>query len=130
MPDHPNVEIIRRAYTAFMASDMDTVSALFDDGITWHFGGNSELSGDFVGKQDVFARLQRVGELTQGSRRFEIHTILADDEHAVALVEGALDHPKPYRGREVHVWHLRDGLATEFWAFFEDQAAFEAALNA
>lgn len=130
MADHPNVENMRRAYTAFMNGDMDTVSALFDDGITWHIGGNSPLSGDFVGKQDVFAHFQRLGELTKGSRTFDIHTILADDEHAAVLVDATLEHPSPYRGREVHVWHLRDGLATEFWDFFQDQAVFDASLNA
>ena len=113
-----------------MAGDMDTVSALFDDRIAWHNPGNSPLSGDFVGKQDVFAHFQRLGELTKGSLSFDIHTILADDQHGAVLVDRRQEQPSPYRGREIHVWHLRDGLATESWTFREDQAAFDASLNA
>jgi ketosteroid isomerase-like protein len=130
MAAHPNVETMRRGYTAFLAGDMETVSALLDDGITWHIGGNSPLTGDFVGKQDVFAHFMRLGELTKGSLGFDIHTILADDEHAAVLVDSTLEQPAPYRGREVHIWHLRDGLATEFWSFPQDPAAADAALNA
>jgi ketosteroid isomerase-like protein len=130
MAEHPNVEIMRRGYAAFLAGDMETVSALFDDGITWHVGGNNPLSGDFVGKQDVFAFFARLGELTKGSLGIDIHTILADDEHAAILVDASQEQPAPYRGREVHIWHLRDGLATEFWSFPRDLAAFDAALNA
>lgn len=130
MAEHPNVETMRKGYAAFLAGDIDTVSTLFDDDITWHIGGDNPLSGDFVGKQDVFAHFVRLGELTKGTLTFDIHTILADDEHAAVLVEVGHEQPAPYRGREVHVWHLRDGLAAEFWAFPEDQAAQDASLNA
>ena len=130
MADHQNVETLRRVYAAFMAGDMDTVSVLFNDGIAWHNPGNSPLSGDFVGKPEVFAHFQRLGELTKGTLAFDIHAILADDEHGAGLVDRRQELPSPYRGREVHVWHLRDGLVTECWTFREDQAAFDAAVNA
>ena len=129
MAEHPNVETMRRGYAAFLSGDMDTVSSLFDDGITWHIGGSSPLTGDFVGKQDVFAHFMRLGELTKGTVGLDIHAILADDEHAAVLVDASHSAPAPYRGREVHVWHLHDGLAAEFWSFPEDQMALDASLN-
>jgi uncharacterized protein len=130
MAEHPNVDTMRRGYAAFSAGDMDTISSVFGDDITWHIGGDNPLSGDHVGKQDVFAHFARLGELTKGTLSLDIHAILADDEHAAVLVDAGHELPKPYRGREVHIWHLRDGLATEFWAYPQDPAAQDASLRA
>jgi ketosteroid isomerase-like protein len=129
MGDHPNAEALRKGYEAFAAGDMETVAVLFADNITFHQSGNNPLSGDFVGKDAVFGTLAQLAELTDSTFGQEIHGLLADDEHAVVMVEHGWEKPHPYRGKSVHVWHVKDGIATEAWFMDPNQAAFDAALT-
>jgi ketosteroid isomerase-like protein len=129
MGDHPNADALRKGYEAFAAADMETVAALFADDIAWHQAGNGPLSGDFAGKDAVFGNLAKLAELTAGTFRQEIHDLLANDEHAVVMVETWWEKPHPFRGKGVHVWHLKDGIATEAWLMGHDQAAADAALT-
>jgi uncharacterized protein len=65
-------------------------------------------------------------EVTQGSFRVDLHAVLADDEHGVALV--ALSASRGGRSvtiNAVDVMHLRDGKVVEVWAVFADQYAFD-----
>jgi hypothetical protein len=53
--------------------------------------------------------------------------LLADDEHAVALLEGAAERSgKRTQQKVVHVVHLNaDSKVTDWWNFREDQAALD-----
>ena len=129
MGDHPNAEALRKAYEAFAAEDMETVASFFAEDIDWHTSGNNPLAGDFAGKDAVFGTLAQLAELTAGTFGQEIHDLLANDEHAVVMVEHRWEQPHPYRGKGAHVWHVKDGIATEAWFMDPDQAAFDAALT-
>ncbi len=129
MSEHPNVELVRRGYTAFSSGDMETVSSLFADGIIWHVGGDHQLSGNHVGKEAVFGHFAKLGQVTQGTLSFDIHAIVADDDHAVVLLDNAFESPAKYLGREVHVFHVTEGKVTEFWEFPDDRAGLNAALG-
>ena len=59
MADHPNADLIRRAYAAFQQGDLDTVRSLFDADIVWHAPGNNQLSGDHSGVDNVLALFGR-----------------------------------------------------------------------
>ena len=65
-------------------------------------------------------------ELSGGSFRVDVHDVVANDVHGVALVttHGERDG-QTMAVRAANVWHLADGKATEFWSFAEDQAAFD-----
>jgi hypothetical protein len=54
---------------------------------------------------------------------------VANDDHVVVLVTGWWEKPHPYRGGSVHVWHVKDGKATEAWLADLDRAAADAALT-
>lgn len=130
MADHPNAELLRRGYAAFSAGDMDTVSSLFAEDITWHNPGNNPLSGDYVGKEAVFGFFGKLMELTGGTTRLEVHDVVANDEHGVGLVQNHSERGgRTLDTRAVHVWHMRDGKATEFWNFVEDAAAVDEFFN-
>ena len=129
MGDHPNAEALRKGYEAFAVGDMETVGSLFADDIAWHQPGSNPLSGDFAGKDAVFGTLAQLAELTAGTFGQEIHDMLANDEHVVVMVEQRFEQPHPYRGKGVHVWHVKDGIATEAWFMDQNQAAFDAALT-
>ena len=130
MAEHPNVELLRKGYAAFEAGDMQTVGAILADDVVGHAPGNNLLSGDYKGKNQVFAYFAKFTELHEGTYRFEIHDLLANDEHGVLMVEEEWQKPKRLRNRSVHIWHLEWGKATEFWFFNEDQAAVDVSFQA
>jgi len=113
---HPNEELLRRGYEAFGAGDMDTLNELFADDIVWHVGGRSPLAGDYEGKDAVFAFFAKTMEMTGGTFRIEVHDILANDDHGVAMVVARGEREgKTLEDRGVQVLHVRDGMATESW---------------
>jgi ketosteroid isomerase-like protein len=115
MADHPNVERLRRGYEAYARGDLATLRGMFADTITFHFHGLSEVLG-------YFERLPEIG-----AARFEVHDLLADDEHGVALLAGTAERTgERIEQKVVHVFHLNaDGQVTEWWNFWEDQEALD-----
>jgi ketosteroid isomerase-like protein len=113
---HPNEELIRKGYEAFGSGDMATLDELFADDIVWHAPGRNQLSGDYRGKQEVFAQFQKVMELTGGTFKLEIHDVLANDEHAVVLVRatGQIEG-RTLDDNGVQVLHISDGKIAEQW---------------
>lgn len=55
--------------------------------------------------------------------------LLANDEHAMVLVESWWEQPHPFRAKSVHVRHAKDDIATETWLMDQDQTAADAALT-
>jgi len=82
---HPNEEIARRLFSAFEANDMATIDAVLADDVVWNAPGRGVNSGIRRGKQQLFAGMGRLGELTDGTLRGDIHDLLASDDHAVVL---------------------------------------------
>jgi ketosteroid isomerase-like protein len=113
---HPNEELLRKGYDAFAQGDLDTVMAIFDEDIVWHAPGRSPLAGEFTGHQQVQEFFGRIFEESGGTFRNEIHDILANDEHAAVLLRVRAERSgKSLDAMTCHVWHLKNGKATEFW---------------
>ncbi|MDX6368253.1 MAG: uncharacterized protein QOK30_3329 [Nocardioidaceae bacterium] len=124
MADHPNLDLMRRGYAAYTSGDLQTIEQLFADDVVWHVSGRSPISGDYTGKQEVFGFFGKLQELSGGTSRVEVHDLLADDDHGVAIVtQSASREGRTYEGRVTHVLHLRDGKVTEFWDAYVDQYA-------
>jgi uncharacterized protein len=121
---HPNEELMRKGYAAFAAGDLDTVRSLFSDDIVWHAPGRNLLSGDYVGADAVLGSFAKTFELTQGSFRIDIHDMVVNDDHVVALVKATADrNGKHLEDNSVQVWHVKDGKATEQWLYPGDPYA-------
>jgi ketosteroid isomerase-like protein len=123
---HPNQELLQRAYDAFGRGDVPAVLALLADDVKWHAGGRSPVAGEYEGHEGVVSFFTKLMERSGGTFRLEIHDITASDDHVVALV-----HETGERGTKtldenfVHVWHVTDGKATEFWGAGADQYAWD-----
>jgi uncharacterized protein len=66
----------------------------------------------------------RLIEETGGTFRLDVHDVLANDEHAVALCTlSASRGGKPIEVPVANVSHLRDGKVTEFWDSTADPQA-------
>ena len=126
MTDHPNLERARAGYEAFAAGDLAAVSDLFSDDIVWHSGGSNVLTGDYVGKEAVLGFFSLLMQESGGSFRNDVHDMLANDEHGVALVTvSATRGDESFEGNVIHVFHMSDAKMTEFWSYPEDQNRFD-----
>jgi len=122
---HPNADLVRRGFEAFASGDVATLDQLIADGAKWHQSGRNPLSGDFVGKQAIMESFARVRTETDSFGQ-DVHTILADDDHVVALVNAHITRGgKTIDLQQTLVFHVADGKATEVWAFPTDQYAVD-----
>lgn len=75
------------------------------------------------GSVGLFARL---AQESGGTFKNEIHDILANDTHGVALVNFSVNrNGESASGRAAQVFHMKDGKLTEFWSFNDDYRPFD-----
>jgi ketosteroid isomerase-like protein len=123
---HPNEDLLRQGYDAFGRGDMEWLNEHFADDIVWHVPGQNPFAGDHRGKEAVFALFAKQMELTGGSLRLEIHDVLANDEHGVALATvTATREGKSLQDRQAHVFHVQGRKVTEFWSHPGDQRSVD-----
>ena len=123
---HPNEELVRRGFDAFAKGDVDSLRDLFDPDAVWHAPGRSPLSGDHRGVDDILGFFARTMELTGGTFRVELHDVIANDEHAVAIyVSRAQREGRTLDNKTVLVSHIRNGRLIEAWQLSEDQYAVD-----
>lgn len=121
---HPNEALLRRGYDAFGKGDMATIAELFADDIIWHVPGNNPLAGDYKGRDNVLAYFGKSVELTGGTLKVEVHDILANDEHGIALTRDTAQRAgKSLDDNAVQVFHIRDEKVVESWFHPGDSAA-------
>ena len=129
MAEHPNVALVRRAMQAMTEQDMSkaqqemaVVDAFMADDIVWHEIGRAEPR-----RGKVELRAAMMGGAQDYSIAYEIHDVVANDDHAIALGSATAtrgDATQAYRTAEI--FHIRDGRAVERWAFSDDTAAIVA----
>jgi hypothetical protein len=82
--EHPNAALTRRVFAAF-GKDAKQISAAMCRDVVWRVPGTTAMSGEYHGRRDVVEFLRRTGLETGGTYRSALHTVLADDEWAVAV---------------------------------------------
>ena len=124
--NHPHVDALRRMDEAMSRQDMEPFFAGYTDDVLVHVGGDSKLTGDYSGLDQLQALFGRFMEAS-GSYSFENHAYLADDGHGVILQRGTMERDgKTFSTNEVFVNHFRDGKISEFWYVPLDQAGVDA----
>jgi ketosteroid isomerase-like protein len=117
--------VLREIYAAYGAKDLTAIDALAHDDLVLHVPGSHPLAGEYQGKDQMWQYLAKVAEVA-GDRPggFAVHALTTDDDgHGVALLEGTIrDFVRPV----VHVWHVSDGRAAEYWEASLDQQAEDA----
>jgi ketosteroid isomerase-like protein len=128
MAEHPNVALVQRAMQAMNEMDMSKadeemaiVDAFMSDDIIWHEIGRAQPRR---GKDELRASM---GDLADTTIKYELHDVVANDEHAIALgTATATRNGKTLEYRTAEIFHIRDGRAIERWAFSDDTAAITA----
>jgi ketosteroid isomerase-like protein len=88
--EHPNAALTRRVFAAF-GKDAKVISAAMARDIVWRVPGQTVMSGEYHGRREVIAFLQRTGPETGGTYHSELQTVFADDDWAIAIYR-ALGH--------------------------------------
>ena len=124
---HPNEVLVRESFAAFERGDVDALrSKFFAEDVRYHVPGRKPPAGDYEGVDQVLGFFGQVVELSGGTFRFELHDVLANDEHAVALYTARAERAgKHLEENIVLVFHIRGGKATEVWAQFTDLYAVD-----
>jgi ketosteroid isomerase-like protein len=123
---HPNEDLIRQGYEAFGKGDLQKLGELFTPDVIWHAPGRNPISGDYKGQEEVFGVFGKIAELTGGTFKLDIHDVLANDTHGVALVTATGQRGgKSLSDNQVNVFHIEDGKVAEFWAHPGDQYAID-----
>jgi ketosteroid isomerase-like protein len=130
MAEHPNIARIRDGYAAFAKGDFAVLNDLFAEDLLWHDAGRNQLSGEYRGREAVYGLFGKLIEVTEGSFHIDLHAVLADDEHGVALVViTASRGGMSIEVNEAHVFHMRDGRVVEFWNASTDMYAGDELLG-
>lgn len=56
MAEHPNALLHRKVHEAADKGDMGTLAAMIAEDVVWHSTGRNPVSGDFHGRDAVFAQ--------------------------------------------------------------------------
>lgn len=119
-----NADAVRAAYEAFGRGDVEAVANFIAEDGVWHVAASGALAGDYKGRDAVLGFLGRLMEETGGTFKTELHGVVADDVHAVALLDTtASRNGKTVSSKQAAVYHMRDGQTTEAWFLYEDGPA-------
>jgi ketosteroid isomerase-like protein len=122
MAEHPNVRLARASLEAFMRGDVEAMASSLADDVVWHAPGVHRFAGEFRGRDEVVDRFRRMAAAGVASVIEEIHDVVGNDEHVVALVILRIDAPEgSVPTRSVQVMHVVDGRVVQFWSMNDRQ---------
>jgi hypothetical protein len=81
---HSNAELVERAFAAFGRDALVVARTLADD-VVWRVPGDTVMSGEYRGRDDVLQFLRQTRVQSDDTYRTELRYVVADDERAVAV---------------------------------------------
>ena len=119
MGDHPNAALFRELAGALESSDLERYAEFLADDVEWWQIGSAE---PIRGKAALLASMQ--GVLGEVKFDIDLHDVLANDDHLVALVTAtAMRGGETFTYRTAEIYHVADGKVTQRWAFSDDTEA-------
>ncbi len=113
-------EAIRGLYEARAQRDWDAARALFADEIGWHEPGEVDHSGDYRGRDEVIALMQKLVEVTDGTFQLEPVAFLNAADHSAVLVRWWAERDGVrVEGNDIAVYRFRGGKIAQVW-FYDD----------
>jgi uncharacterized protein len=109
-------QAIRELYDARARRDWSAVRALLAEDIVWHEPGEEDYSGDYRGRDEVSALLERLVAVTEGTFQLVPEAFLNTAEHSAVLVRWWAERQgRRSEGNEIAVYRFRDGEIAEVW---------------
>ncbi len=122
MPD-TNVQTVQNYFAALAQGDLDAAGALIADDVVWHQPGGNNLSGDKVGKGELFPMLGAMAEFSGGTFAIDqVDEVMANGDLVAARIHFKGDHGGVSMAMNgVDLLRVEDGLIQEVWLFSGDQ---------
>jgi ketosteroid isomerase-like protein len=117
-----NLDIVRKGYAAFSSGDVETLAGLFGDDPVHSVPGSSPIAGDHKGVQDILQMYGRLGELSAGSMKVELESVMSDGGNQVVAVHTstAEREGRSLQQREALLFTIEDGKISSIQDFFPD----------
>ncbi len=104
---HPNALALEAFYSHFSKSDFQSAVAACSEKLTFQIAGKSKLAGKFTQANFISDFAMKLGELSGGTFKFEVHDILASDLHGTVLASAKVTRKgETIEYRTVHVWRF------------------------
>jgi ketosteroid isomerase-like protein len=107
--------VVGGTYEAFGSGDLDALFAAFAEDMVWvNHTPNSQFYGEYKGIDAFRALVAQLGEVLDVTH-FELKTLVADGDHAVALIEQAFTvraTGETHAGPVIHFCEVRDDRIT------------------
>jgi ketosteroid isomerase-like protein len=118
MAEHPNAVLVRQAMESMSSGDTQGIADALSDDVEWHEIGRTEPIRGKAALAERFAGSSEDYQITA-----ELHDVVANDDHAIALVEATGRRGgQTLNYRTAEIYHVRDGKITARWAFSDDTA--------
>lgn len=123
MPEHPNAQRLRAFYEGLANRDAGAVLDALSPDVRFHVPGDGILAGEYEGLEGVATLGLRAAAETNGTFKFELLDVIANDAYAVARHRWTAERG----GRQIEMNNINvygfdsDGKIAERWEFIEDQ---------
>jgi ketosteroid isomerase-like protein len=124
-----NIDNTKRAYAAFGAGDIATLTELIAPDCIWHVGGRSQLTGDYVGHEQILGYFAKLYELTEGTFNVTLDDVGETEAGMVTCVVtlNGRREGKTLTTRMIEIGRANSaGQVAECWWFAEDAYTADA----
>ncbi len=83
-----NAEVVRRGYEGFNTGDMELLTEVFHETVSWHTPGQSYLGGDYQGREATFGQFGRFVGDTGGSFKALLQEVARSDDGRIVSIHG------------------------------------------
>ncbi len=81
-----NAEVVRQGYEGFNTGDMELLTEVFHENVSWHTPGRSSLGGDYQGREATFGQFGRYAGDTGGSFKALLQEVARSDDGRVVSI--------------------------------------------
>ena len=126
-----NTQLTARAYEAFSAGDLTTLSELINPDCVWIVGGDNRLTGTYHGRDATFDYFGKLLEATSGSFTISVLTIteIVPDTMIVTAHVTASAGDRTFDEEVIQQLHLRNGQAIACRTFTENGHLWDALIG-
>lgn len=127
MVEHPNARRLREFYDALAKRDAQAMLDALSPEVRFHVPGDGILAGEYEGLEAVATLGLRAAAETNGTFKFELLDVIANDTYAVARHRWTAERG----GRQIEMNNINayrfaaDGKIAERWEFIEDQRSHD-----
>src|SRR4051794_39505779 len=118
-----NIDNTKKAYAAFGSGDIATLTELIAPDCVWHVGGRSQLTGDYVGHEQILGYFAKLYELTDGTFNVTLDDVGETEAGLVTCVVtlNGRREGKTLTTRMIEIGRANvAGQVAECWWFAED----------